>query len=124
MRQKNDGVQNATEVATHLVKTHPNLVDSLPKLYAIVKNEYGSSEMGKEIAHIFSKIKRNQMESLIDISQTPPIHTTSWMLKRIGEMVDQTAAVVRATQLGFLNISQYFCCRIKRNSATRLFGLI
>ena len=99
---KNDGVQNATEVAAHLVKTHPNLVDSLPKLYAIVKNEYGSSEMGKEIAYIFSKIKRNQMESLIDISQTPPIHTTGWMLKRVGEMVDQTAAVIRATQLGFL----------------------
>ena len=25
---KNDGVRNATEVAAHLVKTHPNLVDS------------------------------------------------------------------------------------------------
>ena len=70
-------------------------------LYAIVKNEYGSSEMGREIAYIFSKIKRNQMESLIDISQTPPIHTTGWMLKRVEEMVDQTAAVIRATQLGF-----------------------
>jgi putative glycosyltransferase (TIGR04372 family) len=99
---KTDGVHGAIEVAQHLVQLHPNSVDLLVRLYALIKNEHGSSTMGKKIAFIYSKIKFQQMESLVDISRTPPMHTTSWMLKRVGEMVDQTAGVVRATQLGLL----------------------
>ena len=99
---KNDGVDAAMEVAQHLVQLHPNSVDHLVRLYALIKNDHGSSTMGKKIAFIYSKTKFQQMESLSDISRTPPMHTTSWMLKRVGEMVDQTAGVVRAHQLGML----------------------
>jgi len=100
---KTDGVNKALEVAKHLIELHPNSGDMLLSLYAIAKNEYGSSHMGRQIALIYSKIKRAQMDSLIETFRTPPLHTTSWMLKRVGEMVDQAAGVVRATQLGFLN---------------------
>jgi putative glycosyltransferase (TIGR04372 family) len=99
---KTDGVDAAMEVAQHLVQLHPNSVDLLVRLYALIKNDYGSSTMGKKIAFIYSKIKFQQMENLSDISRTPPMHTTSWMLKRVGEMVDQTAGVLRAKQLGML----------------------
>lgn len=118
---KTDGVSRATEAAQHLVKIHPNLVDSLVKLYAIIKNEYGSSAMGKEIAYIYSTMKRNQMESLIDISQTPPMHTTSWMLKRVGEMVDQTAGVVRATQLGLMKYKPVLLLSDKKELSNSAF---
>ena len=90
----NDGVHRATEFAQKLVQLNPNLVDSLHRVYAIIKNERGSSSLGKAIALIHSKIKREQMEGLTDIFRTPPLHTTGWMLKRLGELVDQTAGVV------------------------------
>ena len=82
--------------------------------------------MGKEIAFLYSNNKREQMESLIDISQTPPMHTTSWMLEvyRVGEMVDQTAGVVRATQLGLLKYKPVLLLSDKKNFPTRLSGLI
>jgi putative glycosyltransferase (TIGR04372 family) len=99
---KTDGVHQALEVAKQLTELHPNFVDMLARLYAIIKNEHGSSHMGKGIAFIYSKTKRVQMDSLIETFRTPPLHTTNWMLKRVGEMVDQTAGVVRATQLGLL----------------------
>lgn len=99
---KTDGVHQALEVAKQLTELHPNFADMLTRVYAITKNEYGSSHMGKRIAFIYSKTKRVQMDSLIETFRTPPLHTTNWMLKRVGEMVDQTAGVVRATQLGLL----------------------
>ena len=71
----NDGVHRATEFAQKLVQLNPNLVDSLLRSM-IIKNERGSSSLGKAIALIHSKIKREQMEGLIDIFRTPPLHTT------------------------------------------------
>ena len=116
-----DGVHCATEFAQKLVQLNPNLVDSLHRVYAIIKNERGSSSLGKAIALIHSKIKREQMEGLTDIFRTPPLHTTGWMLKRLGELVDQTAGVVRATQLGLLKYKPVLLLEDKKQLANQAF---
>ena len=93
---KNDGVQNATEVAAHLLRPIPiwlivYLLRQLLKMNMVLPKCEG-------IAYIVKlSVTRWKVSS---ISPKLPIHTTTWMLKRIV-MVDQTAAVVRATQLGF-----------------------
>ena len=46
------------------------------------------------------------------------------MLKRLGELVDQTAGVVRATQLGLMKYKPVLLLSGKKNFPTRLSCLI
>ena len=55
-----DGVHCATEFAQKLVQLNPNLVDSLHRVYAIIKNERGSSSLGRRLPSSTAKLNANR----------------------------------------------------------------
>ena len=70
------------------------------------------------------KASTMQVRELCETYQTPPLVTSSWMLGRIGEALDQTAGVIKARQLGLLKYKPMICLTGRDPIANRAFFTI
>lgn len=118
---KKQGPNEAFDVAKKLVQLNPNALNVLLSFYNSVQRNYAASELGRQVANEYTKLANDHMSLLCEFFRTPPLHTTTWMLERIGEAADQTAGVIKAQRMGLLKYKPVMCLTGKENVANRAF---
>ena len=118
---KKQGLFEAFDVAKNLIRINPNALNVLVSFYNLVRRNYAASELGRQVANEYTKLANDQMSHLCEFFRTPPLHTSTWMLERVGEVADQTAGVVKAQRMGLLKYKPVMCLTGKENFANRAF---
>ena len=102
-RISNANVSQGLSFAKKYVDRFPLNREVLGEIYVFFLHEVGSASCCREIVKIYVEATEKLTKSGQSTYGIPPILDKTYMLRRIGEMVDQTMLTHFAMQLGFLS---------------------